>query len=203
MIRGRRYSREGFTLVEVLMAIAVLTAGALAIFAMQTAATHGNYQARQMTTGTQLAQRWVERLRRDALQWTSSSSVHNPLDLANTTYLSNVPTPGDAPVWFVPVPEVGSGEAANFDFYADDTTVATEMRFCSNIRLEWLYPGRAMRADVRVWWQRQRSGTEIDSGDGTDLSACATGVDPETLTGNFRAQFAYASTVLRYATAAR
>ncbi|MFK7988811.1 MAG: hypothetical protein AB8I08_22515 [Sandaracinaceae bacterium] len=195
----RRARREGYTIVEVVMAIGVLTAGAVGVMALQQAATRGNMSAREMTTGTQLAQRWIERLRRDRLAWTSGTTVTPvpPLLLTNTTYLRNVTPATAAPSWVTPVPPVASGESANFDFYGQDTTVAADMHYCTNMRLEWLYPGRAMRVDVRVWWVRRVTGSNIDT-TAAGLSGCAAGQDPDDLTGDVRLTMAYASTVVRY-----
>ena len=86
--------RAGYTLIEVMMALGVLTAGAVGLMAMTQASTRGNMEAREMTVATQLTQRWMERLRRDAMNWTASSRTLNPLQLANTTYLRTVPNPG-------------------------------------------------------------------------------------------------------------
>ena len=178
------------------MAIGVLTVGAVGIMAMIQASTRGNLEARQMSTGTMLAQRWVERLRRDGLHWTRSSTVLDPTLLTNTDYLNQVPTPADVPSWFVPAPPITHGEHANFDFYGQDTSDPLEMRYCTNVRLEWLYVGQAMRADVRVWWLRRESGAEDPTR--AQLAGCAPGVDPDTLTNDFRVRMAYASTVIRY-----
>lgn len=195
--RGPR-GRQGYTLIEVVMAIGVLTAGAVGIMALQQAATRGNMESRQMTTATQLAQRWVERLRRDGLAWrTGTMVVPVPVTvLANTTYLQQVPASDAAAPWFTPVPRVGSGESAAFDYYGRDTTVAADMHYCTNVRLEWLYPGRAMRADVRVWWARRAGGASGDNMAG--LAGCATGIDPNTLLADWRVRAAHASTVIRY-----
>lgn len=196
--KGSRRRRAGYTLIEVVMAIGVLTAGAVGIMALQQAATRGNMESRQMTTATQLAQRWIERLRRDGLGWrTGTTVVPVPVTvLSSTTYLQQVPASGAAAPFFVPVPPVASGESANFDYYGRDTTVAADMHYCTNVRLEWLYPGRAMRADVRVWWARRAGGTSDD--DMADLAGCAPDIDPDTLTTDWRVRSAYASTVLRY-----
>ena len=194
--RRQQQRRQGYTLIEVMMAIGVLTAGAVAIMALQSASTRGNMEARQMGTGAMLAQRWVERLRRDALNWTRGSNTVDALLLSRTHWLRNVPSPGDPANWQVPAANPATGETPNFDFYGNDTATATEMRYCGNVRYEWLYPGRAMRADVRVWWVRSVTNT----GDPTraQLASCAPGVDPNTLTGDFRIRAAYASTVIRY-----
>lgn len=191
-------ARAGYTLIEIMMAVGVLTAGSVAIMAMHQAATRGNMEARQMTTANQVAQRWVERLRRDALNWTQAANVHSPTLLTRTTYLSSVPAPGTAPAWFVPVPAATSGETAGFDFYGNDIAGGAAPYYCTNVRLEWLYPGQAMRADVRVWWVRRIAGTAGAPASTSTLYNCAPGVDPNTLTGNRSLRMVYTSTVIRF-----
>lgn len=195
--RGASRRERGYTLIEVMMAIGVLTAGAVGIMSLQSASTRGNMEARQMSTGAVLAQRWVERLRRDGLNWTQSNNTVSALLLARTTWLRTTPDPGAPVGWMVPADVPATGETANFDFYGNDTADGAEMRYCTNIRLEWLYPGRALRADVRVWWTRVSYGGSNDP-TRAQLARCAAGVDPNTLTGDFRTRAAYASTVIRY-----
>lgn len=191
--RSARRRRGGYTLIEAMMAVGVLMAGSVAIMAMHQAATRGNMEARQVSMGNQLAQRWVERLRLDSLRWTRSMpNATDPTLLAQTTYLQSVASPGSLPVWFVPVPPVASGETANFDYSGQGvgaTTTGRPAHYCTNVRLEWIYPGQAMRADVRVWWPRR--------GDGA-LLGCAPGVDPSALTNDPRVQMVYTSTILRF-----
>lgn len=195
---GPRRRRAGYTLIEVMMAMGVLTAGAVGIMAMIQASTRGNLEAREMTTGNQLSQRWVERLRRDALSWQRSTRVLDPTLLARTSYLQLVPNPGGVPAWFVPVPPVGSPDTANFDFYGRNTAAPADSYYCTNVRLEWLYVGRAMRADVRVWWLRRASGTNTDP-TRVALAQCAPGMDPTLLGDNdWRVRMTFASTVLRH-----
>ena len=197
-MRGRRRDGEsGYTLIEVMMAIAVLTAGAVGIFAMQQASTRGNLEAREMTTGTQIAQRWLERLRRDAVQWTAGSrgALVPPTLLSRTSWLKAVPAPTAASAWVVPA-SVGT-EHASFDFYGRDTNVAANMHYCTNVRLEWLYPGQAMRADVRVWWLRRLAGGDTDN-TRVQLVGCAPNIDPADLTTDWRVHSTHASTVIRY-----
>jgi type IV pilus assembly protein PilV len=52
----------GFTLVEVIVAISILTVGLLAIASMQSTAIQGNYFASRMTEGTSWAQDKIEEL---------------------------------------------------------------------------------------------------------------------------------------------
>ncbi len=58
-----KYMAEGgFTLLEVIMAISILTAGLLAVASMQISAIQGNSLAGQLTTGTSIAQDKMEEL---------------------------------------------------------------------------------------------------------------------------------------------
>ncbi len=180
------------------MALGVLTAGAVGLMAMTQASTRGNMEAREMTVATQLTQRWMERLRRDAMNWTASSRSLNPVLLANTTYLRTVPNPGAAALWAVPIPPAASPETANFDYYGRDTTDLTAMHYCTNIRLEWLYTGRAMRADVRVWWLRRLTGSSTPDPGRAALGQCAPGLNPNTLTNSWSVRMTYASTIIRW-----
>lgn len=189
----RRKATRGYTVVEVLMAIGVLTAGSVAIMAMLQAATRGNMEAREMTTANQLAQRWVERLRRDGLNWTRGSTTPDVTLLTNTTYLGEVPAVGGTALWYVPEPPADSTDTANFDYYGDDLVDGATPYYCTNVRLEWLYPGQAMRADVRVWWMRRGGGVDSDQ-----LVNCAAGTNPNTLTGDRRVRMVYTSTVIRF-----
>jgi Tfp pilus assembly protein PilV len=189
--RARR--RAGYTLIEAMMAVGVLMAGSVAVMAMHQAATRGNMEARQIAMGNQIAQRWVERLRRDSLNWTrSSNNAADPTLLIQTTYLREVPAVDAAPTWFVPVPPETSHEAAQFDYQGQDLVTvggARAAHYCANVRLQWVYPGQAMRADVRVWWPRRGAGALLN---------CAPGVDPNTLTNDRRVQMVYTSTIVRY-----
>jgi hypothetical protein len=179
-----------------MMALGVLTAGSVAIMGMLQASTRGNMEARQMTTGNQLAQVWIERLRRDGLSWTTTplSPTNAPqvaATVATTTYLRQVPTAGAAEPWFVPVPTT-AGETANFDFYGADLTEEATPHYCTNVRLGWVFPGQAMRADVRIWWARRSNGTAAANVNGCQAA------NLNTLTTNPDVRMVYASTVIRY-----
>ena len=55
-------NQEGFTLLEVIIAISILTAGLLAVGAMQVSAIYGNSLAGKMTAGTSIAEDKLEEL---------------------------------------------------------------------------------------------------------------------------------------------
>jgi prepilin-type N-terminal cleavage/methylation domain-containing protein len=60
--KRRTPTEAGFTLLEVIMAIAILTFGLLAVASMQSSAIQGNYTARLQTEGTTWAQDRMEKL---------------------------------------------------------------------------------------------------------------------------------------------
>ena len=55
-------TQEGFTLLEVMVAISILSIGLLAVASMQVAAIQGNFHANGVTTATALAQDTLEDL---------------------------------------------------------------------------------------------------------------------------------------------
>ena len=77
--------RQGFTLVEVMVSLGIMTIGAMAVLAMQQQIIRGNMHARQLTTATQIAQNVIERLKIDSLSWTAAGLPPN-----TTIYLKNV-----------------------------------------------------------------------------------------------------------------
>jgi type IV pilus assembly protein PilV len=196
MTTRRKRSRAGYTLIEVMMAVAIMTAGAVALMALSTATIHGNYEARQRTTAVELTSLWIDRLHRDALLWNvgGPTIVFSPLALARTTYLRSVPGGGTLASWQTPTPPITSGQSYAFDNFGRDTTVTSDMMFCTNIRLQWVYVGQAMRSDVRIWWPRTGSSART-----SDLLGCAASTSPDVLTTRTRdIHFVYATTVLRW-----
>ena len=165
-MRTRRANHRGYTLIEVLMALAVLGTGVTGIVSMMNGAIYSNRRAHEMTMATQLARRWQERLRTDALLWNSPSNRSVVSDLGrDTAYLCRVVgcAGGAASVnqWFVPTAPAGRTETAAFDAFGNDVPLgATTVRYCTNLRLNWLRAETAsrqglIRAEIRVWWFRE------------------------------------------------
>lgn len=191
---------DGYTLIEVMMAVAVMTIGAVGLLAMQQASTRGNMEARQMTTATQIANLWLERVKRDSLNWNVGGATATAADLTRTRYLSAVPAPAVAPGWGSPT-NVPAGESYAFDYWGRDTTATAGNNaqvFCVNTRYQWVFPGQAIRADVRVWWHRRGVG-DTNSADGRLYRAPLCGVGSEAaITGDNRLRFVYSSTIVRW-----
>lgn len=148
---GRRTAQRGYTLIEVMMAVAIMTVGSVGVLSLHQATTNGNRAAREMSTATDLVRLYTERARRDALLWTASGNV------TTTELLVNVPAAAAATGdWFIPAPTIG---ASHFDYSGADTTVVANMYFCTNMRATWIIGQEAIRVDTRVWWHRTASNT--------------------------------------------
>lgn len=141
--RGRGRAR-GFTLVEILVAVVVTLVGFAAIFQMQIGSMQGNIAARELASATNLAERYVEILRRDAYQWTQFDLPAPLLNQAPMRWHSFTPTPVDQ-----------NGRA-----YVDDDpafgSALSRQRFCVHY---WFEPSQGvydgiLNARVRVIWPR-------------------------------------------------
>jgi type IV pilus modification protein PilV len=157
--------RQGFTLVEVLVSLGVMTIGAMALLGMQQQTTRANARARDMTMAMQLAQNVIERLKLESLAWNTVTT--NPAaDLGNSNLLQGVSTSGA----FITLPlrqAVNAGVTRNLanaftilgtDIVASGADAATlaSIRYCASYRLTWIFStNRAIRADVRVWWTKE------------------------------------------------
>jgi prepilin-type N-terminal cleavage/methylation domain-containing protein len=169
-MKGRK---QGFTLIEVMMSIGIMTVGAMGVLAMQQQLTRANRHAREISTATQIAQTWIERFKLDALRWTA-------IDGQNlTTYLQAVPAVGTQGVFTtIPFNTATLGATTRFlspafNYAGDDLNLAAGtpagLYYCASHRLNWIYDNRrAMRVDVRVWWAREGLGVIS-----TDYPLCA------------------------------
>jgi prepilin-type N-terminal cleavage/methylation domain-containing protein len=152
--------RDGYTLLEVMTAVVILTIGATGIIAMQGAAVHANQEANETTTAVNFATTWMERVKRDARLWNATGNG----ELASTGYLKEAGGSNNG-VWFVPT--TTAPESAGADYFGFDTAVAADVRFCANLAMTVVHAynpltatnaiasdANAIRADVRVWWHR-------------------------------------------------
>ena len=159
--RSQRRSR-GYTVLEVMVALAVLTVGAAGVVAMQKTAVLGNARARDLATANAIAATWAERLRADGLMWTEVSGLSY---LDNTSWLKVVAKDfpsiaGDEGVWIRPAANWTKGVSyqANVQGLDTDPVVTnSEAAFCTNIRLVQMLP-TMIRAEIRVFWLRNLGG---------------------------------------------
>jgi type IV pilus modification protein PilV len=202
-----RRSRQGFTLVEVMVSLGVMTVGALAIIGMQQQTTRANVHARELTTATQIAQNVIERMKLDAMSWRAVTTAP-ATDLQNTVWLKSVvgSTPGNF-ISVTPWPAAAAGATRTlsnaFNYYGEDMVLQgasqallAQVHYCASFRPTWVYVNfRALRVDVRVWWSKDMPGRAITS----DFASCA---DDNTALNPGGAQYdnyhiVYLSTVIR------
>jgi len=69
---------KGFTLIEVLIVMAIFSIGILAVAAMQMTSTKGNASARRMTEATALAENQIENLMQLAYDHADLNPLNNP-----------------------------------------------------------------------------------------------------------------------------
>jgi len=147
-------TRTGFTLVEVMIAIGIMTVGSLGILAMHQGVSQANRTALEMNTALAITERWVERVERDALSWTEQGLTTT--SLSATYHLSGLAGTPLATGWFRPTPP--AGESYDFDYFGDDvtgTSNANPPKYCTNLRLSWLRQGSSARVDIRTFWYRE------------------------------------------------
>lgn len=175
---ARRKRRGGFTLIEVVVSLGIMTIGAMAIISLQAHAIRANTHARQLTTAMQVAQRWVERMKQDSHSWNNVATPDTVgFELAATLYLRRVL---DTPNVYADFPggSVNAGASSAFDFLGNDVPLdATDFDervfYCVAYRPAWVYFGRAMRVDVRVFWPRAGTGRVLSE----DFPACNAGAN--------------------------
>jgi len=155
--RPRRRARpqvRAYTVIEVLMAMTVLAIGGAGVITMQKTSVSGNVEARKADIANSIGRMWIERLRQDAMGWTTPTATNS------ASYLNGNVGTGPAPAWFVPATTVSPGDgtatmSAGFDILSRDQPVGSiaDANFCVNIALTWLdSTADMMRADVRVLW---------------------------------------------------
>lgn len=198
--------RQGFTVVEVMVALGVMTISAMALFGMQSQATRANVRARDMTVASQIAQNVLERMKMDGLAW---NRIGEPADVLTNTSILTLISNG-TPQAFVTLPEREDSRLSTpvrwsngFDLHGIDVrlsgatpAVLATVRFCASVRLAWVYDTRrAIRGDVRVWWTKEAPSRSIMA----DFPGCADTNDPLSPTGARYNDYhiVYMSTVIR------
>lgn len=94
VITGRRHAargEEGFSLIEVLVAMTILAVGLLSLALLQVTAIKGNAGASKSTIATDLAQTKLELFRRDAWDNIVNSTNYTTFDGGTTPIYASVP----------------------------------------------------------------------------------------------------------------
>ncbi|MBC7170925.1 MAG: prepilin-type N-terminal cleavage/methylation domain-containing protein [Polyangiaceae bacterium] len=185
----RKKQRAGFTLLEVMIAVGLMTVGALAIMAMQQAATRGNIEARQIGTATDITSRWVERLRREAIGWNQTGETV-PAAAGTLAAINGAPN-----TWFrAPAATFAGDVGPAFDWMGLPLAnpAGQAISYCTFVRLRWVSTGSSMRADVLTWWHRRGAGGDPAISDLSLFANCGEGVE-----ANVIANLGSSTTVLR------
>lgn len=191
---------RGYTIIEVMMALAILAVGATGVIALQKVALIGNANARIGDSARLVASTWVERLKSDALQWNDPLGVS---DLGETRWLGSSVTydPQNPPgkgQWIL-APDIPNWSSPVADIHGLDVPLgATEPNgmFCTHLQLArvvqkplslgGLTHPIAIRALVRVFWRR----------DLAPLSECRATSPADIEDNDARYGFYYLSTVI-------
>ena len=147
-LRARfRHSRQrGYTLVELMMALALFVVAVLGIIAMQkiTAATNGH--AKNVAMAQRIAQSWAGQLEMDGTTWRAQAFGPGWLNTDNA--------------WGRPAYIAARSFGGAFDALGNPLADADVARahFCTHLRMATLYPATGgngmLRAEIRVFWLR-------------------------------------------------
>ena len=163
LIAGRSVVQRGYTLVELMMAIAVFGIGVSGIIAMQKVAAAANQHSKALSVATNIAQSWIDALQADA-------SIYNQaVLLTQTAFFTGFTSSAVVNLdWFVPPESSARNISAAFDGLGNPLFGANSAnaQFCSQIRLTQLYnnsPGmNVIRTQVRVFWPRGDSNVQAN-----------------------------------------
>jgi type IV pilus assembly protein PilV len=144
----RRARRRGYTVVELMMALAVFTTGVTGVIAMERTVIASNRHARNLTVANGIAQAWLDQLVTDSSVWQAN--------LSKTLWLKTVADPGMNGNWQLPAqsPATVRNFGPTFNVFGKPDATATD--YCVHIRLTWLDQSGAgsIRTEVRVFWPR-------------------------------------------------
>lgn len=148
------------------MSLLIFSIGVTGVIAMQKVTLTSNQHARDLAIATQVSQAWMDQLHADAIAWNHPSILRATNDLADTAWLSSVSQTNIT--WVRPAYVATRNFGPAFDVQGNpinlDTDTTTPVKYCTHIRLSWLYQPAAatsnllgdglMRAEVRVFWLR-------------------------------------------------
>jgi hypothetical protein len=153
-----RARSRGYTVVELMMSLAVFAAGVTGIMTMQRTAAGANRMAKNVALASSIAQAWQAQLASDATLWRAN--------IDGTTWLKSLKTTGVNGNWQLPAWDETRKFGRAFD--ALGGPVASDGEFCVHLRLTWLYhnaldvssslgaPGNGtVRTEVRVFWPKE------------------------------------------------
>ena len=168
----RRGGRTGFSIVELLVVVAVTSVGFVALLQLQVASIRGlNYPA-QLTAAISLGEHFLATLHMEAIEWTGNGTqTWDGPNLRLLSTLNESANPASPDSWMIAYPNVDDqrhmvDQAGGEDEY--DAGLLEEIpsdenpRFCVHYRLAWATASRTlMRAEVRVLWMRDEASWDV------------------------------------------
>jgi prepilin-type N-terminal cleavage/methylation domain-containing protein len=184
---------RGYTVIEVLLAMTVLTIGASAVISMQKASMQGNFDARKTDVANGIARMWMERIRRDAMSWTLPSSASGAAsNFSNASLLGHAGAGWFLPKDYLPATAPFASISPGFDLLGRDvpsvaglTTSTAPPVFCVHLNETWLVQNATtptdslLRVDLRVIWRRGITTTAYATGPCDSTVATAAIPDPK------------------------
>jgi prepilin-type N-terminal cleavage/methylation domain-containing protein len=157
---ARRRRSAGYTMVELMMSLALFAVGVLGVISMQKISITSNAHAKNLAIAQRIAQTWSSQLQMDSSAWRTTFDASGVLE---------APTAA----WRRPAYKTGRVGAA-FDALGKPLTDSelAQARFCVHTRFTWLFNSTGVsnngvvRAEIRVFWLRdgQRIPATIPSG---------------------------------------
>jgi len=147
----------GYTIVELMMALAIFSVGITGIVALQTISANSNAHAKNLAVATAHARAWQDRLAVDAKLWGGEERW----PIGGTRWLQRVLVADND--WEMPTADADGefGPAAGpLGDFVDEAASPQDVVFCTHIRLtnildELNNPGSGLiRTEVRVFWPK-------------------------------------------------
>lgn len=176
--RPRGRGQRGFTVLEVLIGVLLMTVGLLAVFAMQITAIETNRASYDLRAATELAETTLERIQRDSLMWGQSG---DPGDWGAGAWLNSAMGTTVTDTWAFPPRPAGitGGRQPTWNdlgLAQDDAARWNDYRgrnskYCVNYLADWLRGPTFARVTVMVRWPRNRAGEQALRNDCSRLNS--------------------------------
>jgi type IV pilus assembly protein PilV len=162
-----RAASRGYTVVEILLAMTLLSIGAAGVISMQKASMQGNLDARRMDVATAIGRMWMDRIRKDAMAWTLPSPASAlPTNYSKAKLLSYAGLGWSRPDVYLPATSPQASISPGFDILGRDVPSKAGLDdtnnpplFCVHVNESWLVGDGTtvdslLRVDIRVVWKR-------------------------------------------------
>ncbi|MBN2193911.1 MAG: prepilin-type N-terminal cleavage/methylation domain-containing protein [Polyangiaceae bacterium] len=195
---------RGYTIVELMMALALAAIGITGIIATQKLTVDSNMHAREVAVANRIAAAWLDQLRVDATTWNHPSEEQATSDILTDTVWLKEAQPAVGRPWILPAWNEVREWGPAFDVLGRPIPDGSSevQRYCSHLELVYLSDptdpsayGR-IRATVRVFWWRAGA---VQTG-----QLCSAPVlDVSAASGLANYHFVYHTTVIAQQTAQR